>query len=150
MRRFSPFSGLRLNLAQNTSPNARQVGLQDGHGKVGDIIVPIAKAEKRYLDNETRWSASPCCEISGPPSSCRIETRKHPGQQDPGHSADAGCDGSVVLLESLVVLERVAVGLAGPYPQRMINRRHEDLAVADLPGARARGDDVDRLVGDFG
>src|SRR6266852_3884487 len=44
-------------------------------------------------------------------------------------------------------LERVAVGFAGPDPQRVIDRRHEYLAVADLTGARARGDDVHRLVG---
>src|SRR5580704_10891947 len=47
-------------------------------------------------------------------------------------------------------LERVAVGLAGADPKRMIDRRHEDLAVADLAGARARGDDVDRLAGEVG
>jgi hypothetical protein len=52
--------------------------------------------------------------------------------------------------EVLSCLERVAVGLAGSYSQRMIDRRYEDLAVADLPGARARGDDVDGLVGDIG
>src|SRR5712671_1431242 len=44
-------------------------------------------------------------------------------------------------------LERVAVGFAGPDPQGVIDRRHKNLAVADLAGARARGDDVHRLVG---
>ena len=34
--------------------------------------------------------------------------------------------------------------------QRMFDRRHEDLAVADLAGARVRGDDLDRLVGKVG
>jgi hypothetical protein len=34
-------------------------------------------------------------------------------------------------------LQRVAVGFAGPDPQCVIDRRHEDLAVADLAGARA-------------
>src|ERR1700682_2962061 len=43
-------------------------------------------------------------------------------------------------------LERVAVDFAGPDPQRVIDRRHEYLAVADLTGARAGGNDVDRLV----
>src|ERR1700730_3960839 len=43
-------------------------------------------------------------------------------------------------------LERVAVGLAGADTQRMVDRGHEDLAVADLPGARVRGDDGNRLV----
>src|ERR1700681_4317023 len=46
-------------------------------------------------------------------------------------------------------LERVAVGFAGSDPQSMIDRSHEYLAVADLPGARAGGDDFDRLVGDI-
>src|SRR4029077_7691041 len=44
-------------------------------------------------------------------------------------------------------LERVAVGFAGPDPQGVIDRRHKNLAVTDLAGARARGNDVDRLVG---
>jgi hypothetical protein len=35
------------------------------------------------------------------------------------------------------ILERVAVGFAGPDPQRVIDRRYEYLAVADLAGARA-------------
>src|SRR6185437_6999386 len=47
-------------------------------------------------------------------------------------------------------LERVAVGLAGPDPQGAVDRRHEDLAVADLAGAGIRGDDLDRFVGDVG
>src|SRR5258708_27814079 len=55
----------------------------------------------------------------------------------------AGCDGSAE------ILERVAVGFAGPDPQRVIDRGHEDLAVANLAGAGARGDDVDGLVGEF-
>src|SRR5881398_1736575 len=45
-------------------------------------------------------------------------------------------------------LERVAVGFAGPDPQRVIDRRHEYLAVADLAGAGTRGDDVNRLLGE--
>jgi hypothetical protein len=45
-------------------------------------------------------------------------------------------------------LERVAVGFAGPDPQRVIDRGDEYLAVADLAGARAGGDDFDRLVGE--
>src|SRR6266516_7768698 len=45
-------------------------------------------------------------------------------------------------------LERVAVGFAGPDPQRVIDRRHEYLAVADLTGAGTRGDDVNRLFGE--
>src|ERR1019366_173734 len=55
--------------------------------------------------------------------------------------AVAGCDE-----ESL---QRVAVGFAGPDAQRMIDRRHEYLAVADLSGARAGSNDFDRLVGDI-
>ncbi len=47
-------------------------------------------------------------------------------------------------------LERVAVGFAGADPQRMIDRRHEDLAIADLAGARACGDGFERLVGEIG
>src|SRR4029077_20693215 len=47
-------------------------------------------------------------------------------------------------------LQRVAVGLASADAQRMIDRRDEDLAVADLPGARLRRDDLHRLVGDLG
>src|ERR1700675_2511032 len=50
-------------------------------------------------------------------------------------------------LRDCEILERVAVGFAGPYPQRVIDRRHKNLAVADLAGARARGNDVNRLVG---
>ena len=50
----------------------------------------------------------------------------------------------------MTVLERVAVGFAGADAQRMVDRRDEDLAVADLPGTRVRGDDLDRLVGDVG
>src|SRR5512140_2308273 len=45
-------------------------------------------------------------------------------------------------------LERVAVGFAGPDPQRVIDRRHEYLAVANLSGAGAGGNDLDRLVGE--
>src|SRR5438876_851809 len=36
---------------------------------------------------------------------------------------------------------------AVPDPQSVIDRRHKSLAVADLAGARARGDDVHSLVG---
>ena len=43
-------------------------------------------------------------------------------------------------------LECVAIGLAGPDPQGAIDWRHEYLAVADLAGAGARGDDFNRLV----
>src|ERR1700730_11213707 len=50
----------------------------------------------------------------------------------------------------LSALKRVAVGFAGPDPQGVIDRRHEDLAVADLAGAGARGNDPDRLVGEVG
>src|SRR6476646_9167838 len=49
-------------------------------------------------------------------------------------------------LRPKAALKRVAVGFAGPDPQGVIDRRHEDLAVADLPGAGARGNDSDRLV----
>src|SRR3954471_21755409 len=65
----------------------------------------------------------------------------------------AGCGGYLSRNESASIqraLKRVAVGLAGPDPQRVIDRRHEDLAVADLPGAGARGDHPDRLVGEVG
>src|SRR5258708_8074589 len=55
----------------------------------------------------------------------------------------AGRDGSAE------ILERVAVGFAGPDPQRVIDRGHEDLAVADLAGAGAGGDDVDGLGGEL-
>src|SRR5262249_31526174 len=48
------------------------------------------------------------------------------------------------------VSERVAIGLAGADAQRVIDLRDEDLAVADLTGARIRGDDLDRLVGEIG
>src|SRR5579863_6141588 len=44
-------------------------------------------------------------------------------------------------------LKSVAVGFAGSNPQGMIDRRHEDLAVADLSGARAGRNHLDRLVG---
>src|ERR1700678_4403570 len=44
--------------------------------------------------------------------------------------------------------ERVAVGFAGPDPQRVVNRRHEYLAVADLAGAGAGSNHLDRLVGE--
>src|SRR3984893_19416606 len=47
-------------------------------------------------------------------------------------------------------LECVAVGLAGADPQRVIDRRHEYLPVADLAGAGAGGDDLNRLVGEIG
>src|SRR5215471_18565644 len=46
-------------------------------------------------------------------------------------------------------LQRVLVGLAGADAQHVIDRRDENLAVADLAGAGARGDDVDDLVGDI-
>src|SRR5579859_657371 len=48
------------------------------------------------------------------------------------------------------LLERVAVGFAGPNPQGVINRRHENLAIADLSSAGARGDHLNRLLGDVG
>src|SRR6476619_1765967 len=47
-------------------------------------------------------------------------------------------------------LERVAIGLARADSQGVVDRRDEDLAVADLPGTRVRGNDLDRLVGDVG
>jgi len=47
-------------------------------------------------------------------------------------------------------LQRVAVGFAGADAQGVIDRRHEDLAVADLAGACVRGDDLDRLVREIG
>src|SRR5438445_10812948 len=46
--------------------------------------------------------------------------------------------------------ERVAIGLAGADSQGVVDRRDEDLAVADLPGTRVRGNDLDRLLGDVG
>src|SRR5215471_14516155 len=46
--------------------------------------------------------------------------------------------------------KRVAVGFPGPDAQRVIERRDEDLAVADLAGARIGGDDVDRLLREIG
>src|SRR3954469_20427901 len=52
--------------------------------------------------------------------------------------------------ETQIFLERVLVGLAGADAQHVVDRRDENLAVADLPGAGARGDDVDHLVGDTG
>src|SRR5215207_5464230 len=48
------------------------------------------------------------------------------------------------------VSERVAVGLAGADSQGVVDRRDEDLAVADLPGTRVRGNDLDRLLDDVG
>ena len=45
-------------------------------------------------------------------------------------------------------LERVAVGFAGADPQRMIDRRHEDLAIADLAGARGGTVEESRLEDD--
>src|SRR5580692_10500984 len=54
-----------------------------------------------------------------------------------------------VRTEVMLQLERVAVGFAGPDPQRVIDRRHEYLAVADLSGACAGADDLDRLVGEI-
>src|SRR3954466_10195206 len=65
----------------------------------------------------------------------------------------AGCGGYLSRNESASIqraLKRVAVGLAGPDPQRVIDRRHEDLAIADLPGAGARGNAPDRLVRELG
>src|SRR6185312_12391695 len=47
-----------------------------------------------------------------------------------------------------VSLERVAVGFTGADAQRVVDRRHENLAVADLAGACAAGDDLYRLVGE--
>src|SRR5438093_842656 len=46
--------------------------------------------------------------------------------------------------------ERVAIGLAGADSQGVVDRRDEDLAVADLPGTRVRGNDLHRLLGDIG
>src|SRR5262245_8178344 len=46
--------------------------------------------------------------------------------------------------------ERVAVGLAGPDAHRVVDRRDENLAIADLAGARALRNDVDHLVGNVG
>src|SRR5579863_191527 len=63
---------------------------------------------------------------------------------DRSPGAVAGCDWS------LDCLERVAVGFAGSNPQRMIDRHHKDLAVADLSGTGAGSNDLDSLVGDIG
>src|SRR3984957_14812206 len=51
---------------------------------------------------------------------------------------------------SIGILQRVAGGFAGADPQRVVDRRDENLAVADLAGAGAGGNDLDRLVGDVG
>src|ERR1700730_10616766 len=50
--------------------------------------------------------------------------------------------------QTSISLKRVAVGFAGADPQRVIDRCDEDLAVADLAGARAGGNDRNRLVGE--
>src|SRR4051812_4163798 len=42
--------------------------------------------------------------------------------------------------------EGVAVGFTGADAEGVVDRGDEDLAVADLPGACAGGDDIDRLV----
>src|SRR3954451_15579591 len=47
-------------------------------------------------------------------------------------------------------LERVSVGFAGPYPQSVVDRRHEDLAISDLPGARASSDHLDCFFREIG
>src|SRR6201991_3029697 len=44
--------------------------------------------------------------------------------------------------------QRVAVGFAGADAPGVIDRGDENLAVADLAGARGRGDDLHRLVGE--
>src|SRR6476620_4544330 len=48
------------------------------------------------------------------------------------------------------VSERVAIRLTGADSQGVVDRCDEDLAVADLPGTRVRGNDLDRLRGDVG
>src|ERR1700730_10696661 len=60
------------------------------------------------------------------------------------------CSGAGIFSALESASERVAVGLAGPDPQGVIDRRHEYLAVTDVAGARARGDDFNRLVGEIG
>src|SRR5579871_6830201 len=44
-------------------------------------------------------------------------------------------------------LKCVAIGLTGPNAERVIERRYEDLSVADLSGARPGRDSFDRPVG---
>src|SRR5262245_13121160 len=44
--------------------------------------------------------------------------------------------------------ECVAVGLAGADAHGVVDRRDKNLAIADLAGPGAAGDDVDDLVGD--
>src|SRR5262249_4314238 len=46
--------------------------------------------------------------------------------------------------------ERVAVGFAGADAQRVLDRPDENLAVADLPGARRRAERLDHPVGVLG
>src|SRR5580704_6578318 len=47
-------------------------------------------------------------------------------------------------------LERVGVRLTGADANRLLDRRHKDLAVADLPGLGGRADGFDRLLGEIG
>jgi hypothetical protein len=63
----------------------------------------------------------------------------------------ASLPGAMQVLQSEVqqFLQRVAIGFAGPNSQGVIDRRHEDLAVTDLPGAGAGANDLDRLVGEI-
>src|SRR5208337_1801322 len=49
----------------------------------------------------------------------------------------------------LAPLEGIAIAFARSDAQRMIDRYHEDLAVADLAGLRGFRDDLDGLVRDF-
>src|SRR5580692_6630049 len=86
--------------------------------------LPIARAEEWYPD---RFIEAPRGSDRGGP-----KTRRSRGYR------------------SFPQLERVAVGLAGPDPQRMIDGCHKDLAVADLSRAGAGGNHIDCLVGDIG
>jgi len=87
------------------------------------------EGRKRYQGREFYGKAWPHCEMS--PSRGPLDLSVTVA------TVLIACPAPLPDATSREILERVAVGFAGPDPQRMIDRRHEYLAVADLAGARA-------------
>ena len=97
---------------------------------------------KRTAERKTSWRSQLHCATQ----TCPHLIFPHPDRiffANPGRH----CPGAIDVLSEL---ECVAVGFAGANSQGVIDRRHENLAVANLSGARARRNDIDRLVGDVG
>jgi hypothetical protein len=103
---------------------------------VETMLQPGAGPEAYQARNHPDNDAVPGRDEAGRETSDRANPATHRRRRTPANSRRLPRE-----------LERVAVSFAGANPPRVIDRRHENLAVADLTGAGTCGDDLDRLGG---